>query len=64
MVSARLSLDVRKKLEDMADALGISISALISELIERVELNESGHPGWDSKYRKPEEPQQPLEMSA
>lgn len=65
ILTARVTPGVRAKAHDMAAALGISVSALLSELVERAELDESGHPGWESKYAQPaDEGQEQLEMSA
>lgn len=70
VVTARCTPAIREKANRTAQALGISVSALLCELIERLELDEHDHPGWTSRYAAADEPgpdetqQQTLELSA
>jgi hypothetical protein len=40
----------------MAEALGISVSALLAELVDRTEIDETGNPGWQSRYAQQSAP--------
>jgi hypothetical protein len=64
--TARLTPDVRDKLDRVSERLGISVSATVSELIERLAVDENFDPGWRSRYARPEvtERQPPLDMTA
>lgn len=64
-LTARITPEARDKAHLVADALGISLSALVLELLERIEVDAQGHPGWESKYAPPDdEHQEQLEMTA
>lgn len=66
IVSARLTPDLYEKASRAAEALDISLSALLCELVEHMEVDAAGVPSWESKYARPKEddPQQSLELSA
>jgi hypothetical protein len=49
-VQTRLTSQQHEKARLVAEALGISMSALLAELIDRVEVDETWHPGWTSLY--------------
>ena len=53
LMQGRVSVESRDKANRAAAALGISTSAFLAELIERLEVDENGHPGWTSKYASP-----------
>ena len=65
-MSTRLTAGQHDKLARTAQALGVSISALLAELVERLEVDEHFDPGWRSRYARPDVPeqQQPLDMTA
>ena len=64
-VSARMTDEVHVKATTIAEGLGISLSALLAELVERAEVDDHGHVAWESKYAPPaDEGQEQLEMSA
>lgn len=62
-LTARITPEALGKAHLMADALNVSLSALILEMLERAEVDETGHPGWESRYA-PTEDQEQLELSA
>jgi hypothetical protein len=62
--TVRLDPSTRTKAVAVSDALGISLSALVAELIDRLEVNENNRPGWESRYAPPDDAQEALEMSA
>lgn len=63
-VTARLAPDVQDKLNRVAEALGISVSATLCELVERLEVDEHYRPAWRSKYARPAAVDAQLELSA
>lgn len=63
-MSTRLTAEQHDKLARTAQNLGISISALLAELVERLEVDEHFDPGWRSRYARPEPTQQRLDLSA
>ena len=52
-MSTRLTAGQHDKLARTAQALGVSISALLAELVERLEVDEHFDPGWRSRYARP-----------
>lgn len=62
--TARLTPDVRDKLDRVSERLGISVSATVSELIERLEVDENFDPGWRSRYARPPVSEQQLDLTA
>jgi hypothetical protein len=64
IITARVEPALKAKALAAAHELGISLSALLAELIERLEVDETGHPGWESKYAPADDAQPTLEMSA
>lgn len=64
-VTTRMTAESYEKAADVAEALGVSISALLNELVERLEVDDRGNPGWTSRYAAPnDEAQERLELSA
>lgn len=63
-LTARLDPTTRAKAVAVSDALGISLSALVAELIDRLEVDNSNRPGWESRYAPPDDAQDALEMTA
>ena len=64
IVTARLSPANKAKAHAIANGLGISLSALLNELVLREEVDEHGHVAWESRYAQPDPAQQALEMTA
>lgn len=64
IVTTRLTPENRDKAQRAAEALGISLSAFLNELVDRLEVDENGHPGWESRYAQADDDQEQLEMSA
>lgn len=60
----RVLPEVYDKAHLMAEELGISLSALLSELVEREQVTERGRPLWDSRYSKAETQDDALPLSA
>jgi len=63
-LQARVTYEQFDKAHRAAEALGVSISGLVAELVDRLELDEHGNPGWTSRYASPAEPDEPLDLSA
>lgn len=63
-VTARLTPEVQQKLNLVAEALGISVSATLSELVERLEVDEHHRPTWRSKYARTADDETQLELTA
>lgn len=63
-LQARVTFEQFDKAHQAAEALGVSLSGLVAELIDRLELDEQGHPGWDSRYAKPAIDDEPMGLSA
>lgn len=55
MLQSRVTYDQHDKAHKMAEALGISVSALLAELIDRAEVDEQGRPAWTSRYAPQQE---------
>ena len=64
LLQARVTPEQRVKANDAAKALGISLSAFVAELVDRLEVDEHGHPGWESKYAAPTRSDQQLDLTA
>ncbi len=45
-VTVRLELSEHEKLHAAADALGTSLSVIMTELVRRLELDDTGRPSW------------------
>jgi hypothetical protein len=54
MLQARVTYEQHDKAHVMAEALGISVSALLAELVDRAEVDEHGQPTWTSRYARPQ----------
>lgn len=63
-LQARVTFEQFDKAHRAAEALGVSLSGLMAELIDRLELDEQGHPGWDSRYASPAVDDEQLDLSA
>lgn len=50
MLQTRVTHEQHAKAHAMAQELGISVSALLAELIDRAEVDEQGRPTWTSRY--------------
>lgn len=66
VVTTRLVEELHEKANRAAEGLDISLTALLAELVERMEVDENGLPPWQSKYaRAPkDDPQEALQLSA
>lgn len=53
MLQARVTYDQHAKAHRAAEALGISVSAFLAELVDRLEVDERGGPPWESRYASP-----------
>ena len=62
-IQTRLTTAQHQKAHAAAETLGISVSALLAELVDRMELDDHGHPGWTSRYAATVEDSQ-LSLSA
>lgn len=63
-MSTRLTAGQHEKLARTAETLGVSISALLAELVELLDVDEHFDPGWRSRYARPESAQEQLDLSA
>ncbi len=63
-LQARVTYEQFDKAHRAAEALGVSIAGLVAELVDRLELDEHGHPGWTSRYAPAPDPDEPLDLSA
>lgn len=65
-LQSRVTYDQHAKAHAAAEALGISVSALLAELIDRMDVDEHGHPGWTSRYAQPSPAadEDPMRLSA
>jgi hypothetical protein len=59
-VVARVPVPMHRKLNELAEAMGVSASYLVSQLIEHVELDQRGLPAWAPDPRRVDQ----LELSA
>ncbi len=66
MLQARVTLEQHAKAHAAAEALGISVSALLAELVDRMKVDAQGQPAWESRYAHPSPTgaEDPMRLSA
>ncbi|OIQ85546.1 hypothetical protein GALL_326050 [mine drainage metagenome] len=68
-LQTRVTYAQHAKAHVAAEALGISVSAFLAELIDRMEVDELGRPAWTSRYARQADAEtnpeaDPMRMSA
>ncbi|MFL6094047.1 MAG: DUF1778 domain-containing protein [Blastococcus sp.] len=61
-LQARVTPEQHAKAHRAAELLGVSVSAFLADLIEHLEVDETGRPSWESRYAPEAMPQ--LDLSA
>lgn len=66
MIQSRVTHEQHAKVNRAAEAIGISTSALLAELVDRMRVDANGRPTWKSRYAQPSSAAEddPMRLSA